>query len=320
MMEDYQNDAPPYGEPVTQRTKFVPAYATALNPIDAGDLLTKKFAARQTILTPWLPEKGLAMIHAPRGIGKTHLALNIAYAVASGSSFLGWEAGRARRVVYIDGEMPASLLQSRFKDIDRLAALQIDNPDNFKLVASDVEPDGLPDLSDPEKQRFFDGVIADADLIVLDNLSTLARGGRENEADSWGPIQDWLLTQRRNGKSVLLIHHSGKSGGQRGSSRKEDVLDTVIALKRPPDYVASQGARFEVIFEKNRGFFGQAAESFEAQLLTDGSWLTGPIVTDDDDDSIRALAKSGLSYSEISKRTGKSKSVVGRICKGGGDD
>ena len=55
---------------------------------------------------------------------------------------------------------------------------------------------------------------------------------RENEADSWGPVQAWCLRQRAAGKSVLLIHHAGKGGGQRGTSRKEDVLDTVMSLKR----------------------------------------------------------------------------------------
>ena len=70
-------------------------------------------------------------------------------------------------------------------------------------------------------------------------------------------------------KSVLVIHHGGKSGQQRGTSRKEDVLDTVIALRKPPDYQADQGARFEIHFEKSRGFFGPEAEPFEVRLVGD---------------------------------------------------
>ena len=34
-----------------------------------------------------------------------------------------------------------------------------------------------------------DGAIKDAELIIVDNLSTIARGLRENEADSFGPVQ-----------------------------------------------------------------------------------------------------------------------------------
>jgi len=44
------------------------------------------------------------------------------------------------------------------------------------------------------------------------------------------------LAQPGAGKSVFFVHPAGKSGTQRGSSRKEDVLDTVINLRRPPDY------------------------------------------------------------------------------------
>src|SRR3712207_8616616 len=44
-------------------------------------------------------------------------------------------------------------------------------------------------------------------------------------------------------RAVLFIHHQGKGGTQRGTSRKEDVLDTVIALRRPDDYSPAEGAR-----------------------------------------------------------------------------
>jgi len=65
------------------------------------------------VLDPVLPTKGLAMVHSARGIGKTHLALAIAYTVASGGSLLGWWAPEPRRVIYVDGEMPAATMQRR---------------------------------------------------------------------------------------------------------------------------------------------------------------------------------------------------------------
>jgi hypothetical protein len=49
----------------------------------------------------------------------------------------------------------------------------------LKIAAADLMPEGLPDLSDPESQQFYDDVIADAELIVVDNLSTLCRGLKE---------------------------------------------------------------------------------------------------------------------------------------------
>ena len=68
---------------------------------------------------------------------------------------------------------------------------------------------------------------------------------------------------------MLLIHHAGTNGRQRGTSRREDALDTVIALRRPEDYSPEQGARFEVHLEKVRNRVnGSAAVPFEARIET----------------------------------------------------
>ena len=45
-----------------------------------------------------------------------------------------------------------------------------------------------------------------------------------------------------------------------------DALDTVIGLRRPDDYSAQQGARFEVHIEKSRTLAGEGALPFEAMV------------------------------------------------------
>jgi putative DNA primase/helicase len=104
-------------------------------------------------------------------------------------------------------------------------------------------------------------------LAIFDNVATLFRTAEDpNSASTWLAAQDYILGLRRRGIAVLLIDHDNKTGGNRGTSAKHDVLDTVIQLKQPSDYVSSQGARFEVCFTKHRGFRGKDAMSFEAQL------------------------------------------------------
>ena len=56
--------------------------------LTARELLNKRLPPRETMLTPWLLDKGLAMVHAPRGIGKTMVGIGVAWAIATGGEFL----------------------------------------------------------------------------------------------------------------------------------------------------------------------------------------------------------------------------------------
>jgi AAA domain len=75
---------------------FVPAYKKGLKVLDGEQLLSANFPPRSLMLAPWLLDKGLAMIFAPRGVGKTWIALSIAHAIASGTEFLRWKNAAGR--------------------------------------------------------------------------------------------------------------------------------------------------------------------------------------------------------------------------------
>jgi putative DNA primase/helicase len=256
-----------------------------------------------------LPEKGLAQIYSPRGVGKTLRGLTIGYAVASANSFLGWEVSEPRKVLYLDGEMPAGTMQERLASIaasfDRKPA-----PGFFRMLSADVSDHGLPDLATTEGQRAVDAVVGDAELLILDNLSTLCRSGKENEAESWAPMQEWMLAHRRAGHSNLFLHHAGKGGAQRGTSKREDVLDEVIALRRPVDYRDNEGARFEIYFEKMRGLYGADAEPFEAkyEVRDCAAVWTRTAIADADLERVAEAMRDGLSVRETAKELGMSKS------------
>jgi AAA domain len=283
-----------------------------VSAMNYDDFLRRKLPPREMMLAPWLLKQGIAMAHAPRGIDKTHFAHGVAWAVAAGGKFLRWTTPSGPfRVFLLDGEMPGVLLQERLRKVVEASGLVPPTPDHMRIAAADLRREGRPDLADASAQQFYADIIADADLIVADNLSTLCRSLKENEADSWAPVQAWCLEQRRNGKSVLLIHHDGKNGGQRGTSKKEDVLDTVIGLRRPPDYEADQGARFEVHFEKARGFYGADAGPFEVSLI-DSEWKDAPLRSGTDAETLTALKRVGMSLREIEGRTGIPRSTLHR--------
>ena len=289
-----------------------------LNVLTLEELLNKEIPSRHNLLAPWLPSQGFCMIYSIRGLGKTWMALEIAYAVASGGSFLNWEAESPQGVLYIDGEMPLSLMQKRLSQIENSRGNKIGGL--FKILSPDVQEFGIPDLSTIEGQEKIDELIGDEiKLVVLDNLSTLVRSGKESESDSWLPVQEWVLRLRSNGKSVLLIHHAGKGGQQRGTSRREDVLDTVIALREPENYSHGSGTCFEVHFEKNRSLYGDDIKSFEAHLEThlsnDGvetiNWEHKSL-DDSTFEKVCRLSIDGLSNTEITQELGIHKSTVSR--------
>ena len=282
------------------------------------ELLELEIPERQYLLSPWLQSQGLCMIYSTRGFGKTLVSLEIAYAVASGGQFLSWKSENPTGVLYIDGEMVLGDLQERAKQIDMRESKELQAP--LKFLTRDPQEADFPDLSTIEGQNQIESLIKDdIKLVILDNLSTLLRSGKEYESDSWLPIQNWLLSLRSLNKSVLLIHHAGKGGQQRGTSRREDVLDTVITMKRPKGYKEQDGACLEFYFEKNRALYGDEVKPFEARLESntndDGieifKW-TCKSLEDSTFDIVCGLSNEGLDNWEISKELEIHKSTVSR--------
>ena len=284
--------------------------------IEVADFLELELPPRDYILMPWLPTQGLAMVHAPRGVGKTHVALGVAFAVASGDTFLRWTAPQARGVLFIDGEMPARTLQERLAYI--VAAADKEPAAPLRIITPDLQPEGMPDLSCVDGQTAISAYLDNIDLIIVDNISTLCRTGKENESESWLSMQGWALQQRARGRSVLFVHHSGKGGAQRGTSRREDVLDSVINLRRPSDYKAEDGAAFEIHYEKSRGFYGDDAAPFEAQLITDEHnhqcWAMSSL-EDSTFERVVRLLNDGLSQIDIVAELHLAKSTVSHHAK-----
>ncbi|MEI2677860.1 MAG: AAA family ATPase [Burkholderiaceae bacterium] len=292
----------------------MPATPIPLRAMDVQELALMQFKQREVILDPWLHSQDLCMVFAARGVGKTHFGLSTAYAVATGGKFAKWSAPRPRKVLYLDGELPGGVMQKRLlmhcPDVEPALGF-------LRIFTPDLLPEGqaMPDLATMDGQDQIDAMIDDdTEVVFVDNLSAWARSGRENEAESWLPIADWILALRRRGIAVVLIHHAGKGGQQRGTSKREDLLDVVIGLSRPADYDPSQGAVFVAEFTKARNLCGSDAEGIELQLGGDedrATW-TWRTVESSTYDRVVSLAKEGLKQAEIALELGVNKSNVSR--------
>ena len=298
---------------------------TPLIAIGVEDLLTREIKPREMLLEPILPTQGLAMLYSKRGIGKTHLGLGIAVAVASGGEFLRWKAPNSQRVLYIDGELPCVTLRDWAASIIAGSEAEV-LPGNLKFITPDLQVRCIPDLSSIAGQEQIEEHIEGVTLLILDNLSALVRGVKENEGEGWLSVQEWALALRRRGISVLFVHHAGKNGAQRGTSRREDLLDTVITLKHPADYATSEGLRCEVHFEKTRAMLGDAAKPFEARMASDKDGKAVWTCRDLEDAKMQqaaALYSSGMSVRDVAEELGVSKSTAHRFrqsWRGGGFD
>jgi KaiC/GvpD/RAD55 family RecA-like ATPase/DNA-binding CsgD family transcriptional regulator len=284
-----------------------------------GGFLRVEFPPREWVVEPIIPEQGLTMTHSWRGIGKTYFALGIAYAVASGGRFLKWRAPKSRRALYLDGEMAGTMMQQRLREIVMGSEAEAAE-DTLRVITPDRQPFGMmPNLSTEEGRSLIEAYIDAEEIkfLVIDNISALYGAAKDNDAESWIPMQGWLRRLRFKGVAVLLVHHTGKGGAQRGTSSREDILDVSISLTRPGDYQATDGCRFEVHFEKTRGIYGDATEPFEAKLeIRDcaATW-TMKSVKENTEKQIAEMADLGMKAAEIATELGCHRATVYRALK-----
>jgi putative DNA primase/helicase len=284
------------------------------------DFLEHDYPPREYCLEPWLPTQAAALIFAKPGVGKTMFGLSVAFSVATGKSFLKWEAPKPRSVFYLDGEMPGVLLQERVAMFMK-AYDAYDAP--ITIHCYEDQAGRCLDLSQTSDQDVLEPHLGSSELVIVDNVSSLCRTGKENEAESWRPMQAWVLRQRALGRTILLIDHANRQGSYRGTSKKADILDTMIELKEPILDEQNEGARFELHFHKHRGFFGSDIDALDISLMSDlngganWTWKSAEATTYE---RVIAAYLDGVPQRELADLIGLNKSQVSRHLKRARDE
>jgi putative DNA primase/helicase len=254
-------------ELIRQREK---SWSDALNEsvVTSGELRQLKLKQRRRLLGDWFCEGDLGFIFAFRGVGKTWFALSIARALSEGSKFGDWRAHERVKVLYVDGEMPPDLMRDRDKglegDTGELEFL------NHQILFERTAKVLNITQADVQQAIIEYCVNAGVKVLILDNLSTVASGMRENEADSWELVNPWLLDLRRRKIAVVIVHHAGRSGEMRGTSKREDNVFWIIALddtKKNAD--DKRGARFISRFTKPSRNTQEEIPAYEWHFVTE---------------------------------------------------
>lgn len=201
--------------------------------LDGPGLASEEFPTRESLIEPWLTTASLSMVYAPTGVGKSWFVMEEIRALTTGQPFLHWKTSGPHHALYIDGELPGTVIQERFKVLygGTPSKLLTVLPSEFLWLR-----DCPLDLSTPDGQGRIDRLLDDLEgqgrkpsLVVIDNLSTLTSGD-ENDNSAQTGLMQWLMSLRHRQFAVQLVHHTGKNGDQRGASRRKDNLDAVISL------------------------------------------------------------------------------------------
>lgn len=287
--------------------------------VSYSDLLALKLQERPSYL-PWLMEGGNVMVFGPRGVGKTFFQLGLTGALTSGGTLWSWQVKQPVGVLYVDGEM-------RIKELrDRLTALMnIPPAAPLKFLTSELvyQRCGGKDLiltSDAMRQGVVKILDAHPDIkvLILDNISCLFSGINEDSKQDWEPINAWLIRLRHRGLATVLVHHSGKGGQQRGTSGREDSLDTVIQLSKPSGADAREGCHFELAFTKCRSVTGDEVAPLDIRLQTvNGSlqWAWQPVEVSTREKVLKLYLEGVESPTDIAEEIGCTKGTASKIIK-----
>jgi len=148
------------------------------------------------------------------GIGKSFYALELAYALAEGSSFMGLNIVAPQRVILIQSENDAGIMRER---MDARVRIRGGNEDNLFIVEEGtmagynrtlVDKNGVPTGNAKELEELL--ATANPDVIIFDPLADF-HNADENHATMSTVMKELIdIGRNANGAAVVIVHHHGK--------------------------------------------------------------------------------------------------------------
>jgi AAA domain/Bifunctional DNA primase/polymerase, N-terminal len=182
--------------------------------------------------------QSLGCIFGPSGEGKTFYALNMALAVAHGSPFLGLYPTLKTPVMYLSAE-GNSTIQYRLK-----AWMQMNKqpyPEDMVIVPFQFDLCDSGEIADimtiiEKDLRKKPG------LIFVDTVARYFGGNDENKTQDMNRFVNVLDKLRvKTDSTVMVNHHTGwaELKRERGSNALRGACDTIINIKKDPDFQVS---------------------------------------------------------------------------------
>jgi len=202
----------------------------------------------QWLIEDVLPKQDLAMLYGESGSGKSFVALDIAFAIATGINWNGLSTEK-HPVVWIAAEAAGSM-RNRTKAYAQAKGIELENADLWVIGET-------PSLMQSEEAiALAEAVRAKKPgLIVVDTLAAASIGANENSGEDMNIVMGACrMLHETTGALVMLIHHTGKdlSRGARGWSGIKGAMHTEMTVSYFQDM-----RKFEVTKQRD-GEEGQA--------------------------------------------------------------
>lgn len=249
--------------PATRKLRLTPF-------IEAAD--TALTASTKPLVKGLLDQGTLSVMYGPSNVGKTFVAMDVAFHISAGAPWGGLRTTRGA-VVYVAAEGGSGARK-------RAEALRRRHPDKmdglqFHLLLSNV------DLLRPDAD-LKPLILAITELgvpvvmVVLDTLARVMAGGEENGSVDMGTmIKHFDVIRKATGAHVMIVHHAGKNqaAGARGHSSLRAATDTEIEI-----------AEGQILVTKQRDLEKSYQSAFRLDVVTLG--------VDDDGDPITSCTVS----------------------------
>ena len=223
----------------------------------AADAL-KPQAPLEWIVDRIISKGSVNIFYGDPGAKKTYALLSMAVCIAKGKPWLELTVIPCK-VLFIDEETGEKRLSLRIAAALRGELAGEDTPIEFISLA------GFK-LDDPNDTVILKAVIQErgAGVIILDALADVMTGDENSKQDTQPIFNRLRMIAEETGAAIIIIHHSNKVGGYRGSSAIKGAVDLMILVesKNGNDYL-------DFTSEKNRD--GEAVK-----WAAKAAWLMNP--------------------------------------------
>lgn len=177
-----------------------------------------------------ITENGVVVFFGDPGTLKTYLLLYLGISITLGIDWLGKNVKQGP-VLFIDEESGPRRLTRRIQGI--LTELGGDENTPFHYISL-----GNLDLRKPNDIQELKKAIqkTGAIFVVIDALSDVIAGAEENSVKEVQPAFMALRDVMEETKcTIVVIHHSNKAGGYRGSSAIKGAVDLMVKVEKTPE-------------------------------------------------------------------------------------